>query len=77
MMMALEGLTRRRGIGLETSILFVKEGARVLMTDISAEALEKAQAKVKQLVPDAAVETKVGFLVPLSLIASKVTQLTK
>ncbi|GJN69493.1 short-chain dehydrogenase/reductase family protein [Purpureocillium lilacinum] len=41
------------GIGLETSILFAKEGANVLMSDISAEALEKAQAKVKQLVPNA------------------------
>ncbi|OAR01281.1 hypothetical protein LLEC1_01196 [Akanthomyces lecanii] len=41
------------GIGLETSILFAKEGANVLMSDISAEALEKALAKVKQLVPGA------------------------
>ncbi|KAM3515923.1 hypothetical protein MY11210_000463 [Beauveria gryllotalpidicola] len=41
------------GIGLETSILFAKEGANVLMSDISAEALEKARAKVKQLVPNA------------------------
>ncbi|ODA83158.1 hypothetical protein RJ55_01668 [Drechmeria coniospora] len=46
------------GIGLETSILFAKEGARVLMSDISAEALEKALAKVKQLVPSAQVEIK-------------------
>jgi hypothetical protein len=53
-------LTARRGIGLETSILFAKEGANVLMTDISQEALDKALAKVKQLVPDAGrVETKV------------------
>lgn len=42
------------GIGLETSILFAKEGARVLMADISLEALEKARAKVRQLVPAAA-----------------------
>ncbi|KAK4170049.1 putative dehydrogenase [Cladorrhinum sp. PSN259] len=41
------------GIGLETSILFAKEGANVLMADISAEALERALAKVKQLVPGA------------------------
>ncbi|KAI9903429.1 hypothetical protein N3K66_002781 [Trichothecium roseum] len=39
------------GIGLETSILFVKEGANVLMADISEPALEKAIAKVKQLIP--------------------------
>ncbi|KAK0612406.1 short chain dehydrogenase reductase [Bombardia bombarda] len=41
------------GIGLETTILFAKEGASVLMADISAPALEKALAKVKQLVPGA------------------------
>lgn len=41
------------GIGLETSILFAKEGASVLMADISAPALEKALAKVKILVPGA------------------------
>ena len=41
------------GIGLETSILFAKEGASVLMSDVSAPALEKAVAKVKQLVPNA------------------------
>jgi NAD(P)-dependent dehydrogenase (short-subunit alcohol dehydrogenase family) len=47
------------GIGLETSILFAKEGASVLMADISEPALEKALAKVKQLIPNAArVETK-------------------
>ena len=55
-----------RGIGLETSILFAKEGAHVLMADISGPALEKAKAKVLQLVPDAPrVETKVASpLVP-------------
>ncbi|SPO00237.1 related to short-chain alcohol dehydrogenase [Cephalotrichum gorgonifer] len=48
------------GIGLETSILFAQEGASILMADISAVALEKAKAKVLQLVPDAVrVETKV------------------
>ena len=56
------------GIGLETSILFAKEGASILMTDISAPALEKAKAKVQQLVPNAPrVETKVrvfSLLVP-------------
>jgi NAD(P)-dependent dehydrogenase (short-subunit alcohol dehydrogenase family) len=54
-------LTLPSGIGLETSILFAKEGANVLMTDISQEALDKALAKVKQLVPDAGrVETRVA-----------------
>ncbi|KAK8061993.1 NAD(P)-binding protein [Apiospora phragmitis] len=41
------------GIGLETSILFAKEGASILMTDISEPALAKAKAKVTQLVPNA------------------------
>lgn len=39
------------GIGLETAILFAKEGASVLLADISEPALETALAKVKQLVP--------------------------
>lgn len=53
---------RHSGIGLETAILFAKEGANVLMADISAPALEKALAKVRQLVPNAkTVETKASF----------------
>lgn len=41
------------GIGLETTILFAREGANVLMADISEPALERAQAKVKEVVPQA------------------------
>jgi NAD(P)-dependent dehydrogenase (short-subunit alcohol dehydrogenase family) len=41
------------GIGLETCILFAKEGANVLMADISKPALDKASFKLKQLVPSA------------------------
>ncbi|KAL7934713.1 hypothetical protein V8C35DRAFT_301634 [Trichoderma chlorosporum] len=41
------------GIGLETAILFAKEGANVLLADISEPALEKALAKVKELIPAA------------------------
>lgn len=41
------------GIGLETTILFAKEGASVLMLDVSEPALAKALAKVKELVPNA------------------------
>lgn len=55
------------GIGLETSILFAQEGANVMMADISVPALEKAQAKVLQLVPGAKrVETMVRTTPPCS-----------
>ncbi|KAF2839865.1 putative short-chain dehydrogenase/reductase family protein [Patellaria atrata CBS 101060] len=39
------------GIGLETTVLFAREGANVLMTDISEAALEKGLAKAKELAP--------------------------
>ncbi|KAM5443213.1 hypothetical protein MferCBS31731_001530 [Microsporum ferrugineum] len=39
------------GIGLETTILFAREGAAVLMADISEPALEAALAKVKKVAP--------------------------
>ncbi|KAI1002254.1 hypothetical protein K3495_g5945 [Podosphaera aphanis] len=39
------------GIGLETCILFAREGANVLMADISAPALERAHSKLLELVP--------------------------
>lgn len=41
------------GIGLETCVLMVKEGASVLMADISRPALDKAVAKVRELVSPA------------------------
>jgi NAD(P)-dependent dehydrogenase (short-subunit alcohol dehydrogenase family) len=45
---------------LETSILFAREGANVLLSDISGPALEKAISKLKEIVPEAKkVETKV------------------
>lgn len=46
------------GIGLETTILFAREGARVLMTDISQSALDKARAKVISLIPSAQIDIK-------------------
>ncbi|KAK4982446.1 hypothetical protein LTR50_007737 [Elasticomyces elasticus] len=41
------------GIGLETTILFAREGASVLMADISAPALKRAITKARELTPNA------------------------
>ncbi|EAT85305.2 hypothetical protein SNOG_07839 [Parastagonospora nodorum SN15] len=49
------------GIGLETAVLFLREGANVLLSDISGPALEKAVTKLKQVVPEAKkIETKIS-----------------
>jgi NAD(P)-dependent dehydrogenase (short-subunit alcohol dehydrogenase family) len=48
------------GIGLETSILFAQNGANVLMSDINAEQLSKAVAKVQGFAPNAKVEAFVS-----------------
>jgi NAD(P)-dependent dehydrogenase (short-subunit alcohol dehydrogenase family) len=59
------------GIGLETCILFAKEGANILMADISGPALEKALSKLRQLVPSAhKVEIQVCSHHPLRRVAS-------
>ncbi|KAL8826777.1 MAG: hypothetical protein Q9170_007272 [Blastenia crenularia] len=39
------------GIGLETTILFAREGASVLMTDLSPALLNAASAKVRSILP--------------------------
>lgn len=68
---------RFRGIGLETTILFAREGAAVLMADISEPALEKALAKVKEIVPHAAgmVETMKCDVSKESDVSAMVTHL--
>lgn len=45
-------LTIRRGIGLESSILFAREGAHVLLVDINLEAAEKGAALITQRYPN-------------------------
>ena len=40
-----------RGVGIETVILMLREGASVLMVDVGAPALEKAVAMAKEVVP--------------------------
>lgn len=50
------------GIGLETSILFAQNGANVLMSDINADTLNKAVAKVRQFGKDVKIE---AFVSPL------------
>jgi NAD(P)-dependent dehydrogenase (short-subunit alcohol dehydrogenase family) len=45
---------------LETCILFAREGANILLSDISGPALEKAVTRLKELVPEAKkIETKI------------------
>jgi len=38
------------GIGLETSILFVQNGANIMMADVNGDALAKAVARVKEFI---------------------------
>jgi NAD(P)-dependent dehydrogenase (short-subunit alcohol dehydrogenase family) len=54
-------LTISSGIGLETAVLFLREGANVLLSDISGPSLEKAAAKLKEIVPqvEKKIETKI------------------
>lgn len=40
------------GIGLETTILFLREGCSVLMADISQQALDLAVQRIKKFVPE-------------------------
>ncbi|KAK5953954.1 hypothetical protein OHC33_005226 [Knufia fluminis] len=57
------------GIGLETTILFVRENASVLMLDISEPALEKALSKVYELCPEA--KTSKQFIKTMKCDVSK------
>lgn len=65
------------GIGLETSALFAREGASVLLTDISAPALAKALAKLKDLCPSAPgrFETRVVDVTKESSVSAAVESL--
>ncbi|KAH8658038.1 short-chain dehydrogenase [Xylariales sp. PMI_506] len=65
------------GIGLETSILMAREGASVLMTDVSAPALERAIAKVQEVVPtrEGKLETRLVDVSSEAAIASAVEHL--
>jgi NAD(P)-dependent dehydrogenase (short-subunit alcohol dehydrogenase family) len=52
-----------RGIGLESTILFAREGASVLMADVNPAALEKGIGLAKQYAPNSKIET---FIVDVS-----------
>jgi NAD(P)-dependent dehydrogenase (short-subunit alcohol dehydrogenase family) len=45
-------LTSLSGIGFETTVLFAREGASVLMADLSASALAAAIENVRSILPD-------------------------
>ncbi|KAL9033347.1 MAG: hypothetical protein Q9214_007560, partial [Letrouitia sp. 1 TL-2023] len=50
-MFPVDDISISSGIGLETTILFAREGASVLMADISEPALATAISKVKSILP--------------------------
>lgn len=45
-------LTSRRGIGLESSILFAREGANVVLVDLNLEGAQKAAALITERYPN-------------------------
>ncbi|KAF5257816.1 hypothetical protein FOXYS1_11631 [Fusarium oxysporum] len=65
------------GVGLESTILFLQQGASVLMTDINNAALERALNKVKSVVPSPAgrVEIKVVDVSKEEQVEAAVTHL--
>ncbi|PLN79392.1 oxidoreductase [Aspergillus taichungensis] len=65
------------GIGLETTILMLREGASVLMTDISAPALSRAITKAQEAAPNHAgrVETRTVDVSNENQVAEAVTAL--
>lgn len=46
-----------RGIGLESTILFAREGAKVLMADVNPVTLETGLGRAREFAPDARIES--------------------
>ncbi|EGU77376.1 hypothetical protein FOXB_12117, partial [Fusarium oxysporum f. sp. conglutinans Fo5176] len=70
-------LSSASGVGLEATILFLQQGASVLMTDINNAALERALNKVKSVVtnPNGRVEKKVVDVSKEEQVEAAVTHL--
>ncbi|KAI9007936.1 hypothetical protein CLU79DRAFT_711680 [Phycomyces nitens] len=56
------------GIGLETSVLFVKEGAKVICADLNEEGAKKTVAKIAQIYGE-------GLAIALKVDVSKEDQI--
>ena len=70
-------LTICSGIGFETTYLFLREGASVLMLDISEKALQAAKAKLSELLPthSGKLETQIVDVTSEKSVASAVEYL--
>lgn len=50
-------MSNRSGIGLESTILFAREGASVLMADVNPVTLETGLGRAREFAPDGKIET--------------------